>query len=115
RRLTEFELPWLGGYENSTPVRVGNLASQQFQLDVYGEVLDLLHVCRRQGLETSEDTWRFEQALLRYLEDAWREPDEGIWEVRGPRRHFTHSKVMAWSAFDSAIRDAEHFGFEVPS
>lgn len=115
RRLTEFELPWLDGYENSTPVRVGNLASQQFQLDVYGEVLDLLHVCRRLGLETSDDTWRFQLALLRFLEDAWQEPDEGIWEVRGPRRHFTHSKLMAWSAFDSAIKDAEHFGLQGPT
>jgi GH15 family glucan-1,4-alpha-glucosidase len=110
RRLTELELPWLNGYENSKPVRIGNLASEQFQLDVYGEVLDMLHVCRRQGLETSEDVWRFELALLRYLVEAWKKPDEGIWEVRGPRRHFTHSKVMAWAAFDRAEKDAVHFG-----
>jgi GH15 family glucan-1,4-alpha-glucosidase len=108
RRLTEFELPWLTGYEQSQPVRVGNAASEQFQLDVYGEVLDMLHVCRKQGISESETDWRFQRALLHFLESAWRQPDEGIWEVRGPRRHFTHSKVMAWVAFDRAVKAVEH-------
>jgi GH15 family glucan-1,4-alpha-glucosidase len=107
RRLTEFELPWLAGYEQSQPVRVGNAASEQFQLDVYGEVLDMLHVCRKQGISESETDWRFQRALLHFLESAWRQPDEGIWEVRGPRRHFTHSKVMAWVAFDRAVKAVE--------
>jgi GH15 family glucan-1,4-alpha-glucosidase len=114
RRLTELELPWLAGYEESKPVRIGNAASEQFQLDVYGEVLDMLHLCRRQGLPESKPAWRFERALLRFLETAWQEPDEGIWEVRGPRRHFTHSKVMAWVAFDRAVKAVEQFGFDGP-
>jgi GH15 family glucan-1,4-alpha-glucosidase len=110
RRLTELELEWLPGYENSRPVRIGNAASKQFQLDVYGEVLDMMHVSRRQGLSCDENAWRFEKALLKHLENAWKEPDEGIWEVRGPRRHFTHSKVMAWVAFDRAVKAVERFG-----
>jgi hypothetical protein len=84
-------------------VRIGNAASDQFQLDVYGEVMDSLHVARRIGVEPDPDTWALELALMQSLEQRWREPDEGIWEVRGPRRHFTHSKVMAWVAFDRAI------------
>jgi GH15 family glucan-1,4-alpha-glucosidase len=115
RRLTELELDWLDGYENSRPVRIGNAASQQFQLDVYGEVLDMLHVCRRQGLAESEAAWRFEKALLRFLETAWAEPDEGIWEVRGPRRHFTHSKALAWVAFDRAVKAVERFRMSGPA
>jgi GH15 family glucan-1,4-alpha-glucosidase len=114
RRLTELELPWLPGYEGSKPVRTGNAASRQFQLDVYGEVFDMLHVCRRHGLPHEDEVWNFERALLSYLEKAWQEPDEGIWEVRGPRRHFTHSKVMAWVAFDRAIKAVERFGFDGP-
>lgn len=114
RRLTELELRWLPGYESSTPVRIGNAASDQFQLDVYGEVCDMLHQCRREGLERSDDAWRFEQHLLNFLESNWRNPDEGIWEVRGPRRHFTHSKVMAWVAFDRAVKAVQQFGFEGP-
>ncbi|RIK78087.1 MAG: glucoamylase [Planctomycetota bacterium] len=114
RRLPELELPWLPGYEGSAPVRTGNAASRQFQLDVYGEVIDMLHVCRRQGLDVGPDIWRFEKALLRFLEQAWTEPDEGIWEVRGPRRCFTHSKVMAWVAFDRAVKAVECFGADGP-
>jgi GH15 family glucan-1,4-alpha-glucosidase len=114
RRLTELELPWLAGYERSQPVRIGNAASEQFQLDVYGEVLDMLHLCRRQGLPESKPTWRFEHALLKFLETAWKEPDEGLWEVRGPRRHFTHSKVMAWVAVDRAVKAVEDYDLKGP-
>ena len=110
RRLTELELGWLAGYENSRPVRIGNAASGQFQLDVYGEVMDMLHVCRRQGLPEDEPSWRLQHALLEFLEKGWKGADEGIWEVRGPRRHFTHSKVMAWVAFDRAVKAVECFG-----
>jgi GH15 family glucan-1,4-alpha-glucosidase len=113
RRLTEFELPWLPGYEGSRPVRVGNAAHSQLQLDVYGEILDAMHQCRCQGLE-SDDSWRLEQALLTFLEGSWHLPDRGIWEVRGPARQLTHSKVMAWVAFDRAIRAVERFGREGP-
>jgi GH15 family glucan-1,4-alpha-glucosidase len=107
RRLAEAELPWLAGYEHSPPVRTGNAASEQFQLDVYGEVIDMLYLGRRKGLPDSDAAWRLELAILRFLEEAWEQPDEGIWEVRGPRRHFTHSKVMAWVAFDRAIKTAQ--------
>ncbi|HXQ86855.1 MAG TPA: glycoside hydrolase family 15 protein, partial [Gaiella sp.] len=110
RRLTEVELEWLPGYERSTPVRIGNAASQQRQLDVYGEVLDALYHARLSGLEPSKDAWALIRKLLQWLEKGWREPDEGIWEVRGPRRHFTHSKVMAWVAFDRAVRMIEEDG-----
>src|ERR1700691_6282076 len=114
RRLQEFEIPWLPGYEASAPVRIGNGAVGQLQLDVYGEVLDAFYVARRAGLSTSEPTWALESSLLLHLEKIWREPDEGIWEVRGGRRHFTHSKVMAWVAFDRAVRSIEEFGLEGP-
>ena len=110
RRLNEMTLPWLPGYENSRPVRVGNAAYDQFQLDVFGEVLDCLHVGRRYGLDGDRDEWRIEREMLARLEVLWREPDEGIWEVRGPRQHFTHSKLMAWVAFDRAVKDAERLG-----
>jgi GH15 family glucan-1,4-alpha-glucosidase len=115
RHLTELEIEWLPGYENSKPVRVGNAAFKQYQLDVYGEVMDVLHLTRRLGLPPSEDAWRVQLALMRFLEKGWSEPDEGIWEVRGPRRHFTHSKVMAWVAFDRSIAAVEHFGLEGPA
>lgn len=115
RRLTELELPWLPGYEGSAPVRVGNGACGQHQLDVYGEVLDAMHQCRRYGLEAGGAGWGLQRALTEFLESNWREPDEGIWEVRGPRRHFTHSKVMAWVAFDRAIKAVERFGLEGPA
>jgi GH15 family glucan-1,4-alpha-glucosidase len=114
RRLDEIELPWLPGYQNSAPVRVGNAASRQFQLDVYGEVMDSLHLARVAGLEPDPATWDFIVLMLKTLETRWQEPDEGIWEVRGPRLHFTHSKVMAWVAFDRAIKDAEAGGLEGP-
>jgi GH15 family glucan-1,4-alpha-glucosidase len=111
RRLTEFELDWLDGYEGSKPVRVGNAASGQFQLDVYGEVADALYQAYRHGLGQLDDAWRLSRVLLRFLDKAWKQPDEGIWEVRGPRRHFTHSKVMAWVAFDRVVRAVEQLGY----
>ena len=114
RRLVEYEVPWLSGYENSRPVRIGNGASTQFQLDVYGEVMDVLYEARRHDLERDENSWALQGALLANLERRWREPDEGIWEVRGGRRHFTHSKVMAWVAFDRGIRTIEEYGHEGP-
>ncbi|HEX6844422.1 MAG TPA: glycoside hydrolase family 15 protein [Actinomycetota bacterium] len=114
RRIPELELDWLPGYEGSLPVRVGNDASRQFQLDVYGEVLDLLHQASREGLPHEAAAWEMELRIVDVLESAWREPDEGIWEVRGGRRHFTHSKVMAWVGLDRAIRGVELFGFEAP-
>lgn len=114
RRLHEVELPWLPGYEGSAPVRVGNGAYDQFQLDVFGEVIDALHQARRGGLETDPSAWKLELGMMDYLESAWAKPDEGIWEVRGPRRHFTHSKMMAWVAVDRAIRGIEQFKLEGP-
>jgi GH15 family glucan-1,4-alpha-glucosidase len=110
RRLRELELPWLPGYEGSRPVRIGNDASAQFQLDVYGEVMDVLHQARRREIEPNDQSWSLQQVLLANLERRWREPDEGIWEVRGPRRHFTHSKMMAWVAFDRGVKAVEQFG-----
>jgi GH15 family glucan-1,4-alpha-glucosidase len=110
RRIWEMEVPWLPGYEGSAPVRIGNAAVHQFQLDVYGEVLDTMHYARRVGLKPDPDGWALERALIGFLESAWQEPDEGIWEVRGPRRHFTHSKVMAWVGFDRAVKAVERFG-----
>jgi GH15 family glucan-1,4-alpha-glucosidase len=114
RRLTEFELPWLAGYEGSAPVRVGNAASEQLQIDVYGEVMDALYQARVHGLEIEQQAWRLQKTLLSYLEKAWRQPDEGIWEIRGERRHFVHSKVMAWVAFDRAVRTVETQGLDGP-
>jgi GH15 family glucan-1,4-alpha-glucosidase len=114
RRIPELELDWLPGYEGSLPVRVGNDASRQFQLDVYGEVLDLLHQASREGLPHEAAAWQMELRIVEVLESTWREPDEGIWEVRGGRRHFTHSKVMAWVGLDRAIRSVELFGFAAP-
>ncbi len=110
RRLTELELPWLAGYENSKPVRIGNAAYKQHQLDVYGEVMATLHSARRLGLQKNEDAWRIQRGIMRFLESAWQQPDEGIWEVRGPRQHFVHSKVMAWVAFDRAVKTIEQLG-----
>jgi len=114
RRLDEYELGWLPGYGDAKPVRVGNAAARQFQLDVYGEVMDTLHLARSAGLEPEAAAWDVQLALLEFLEASWQQPDEGIWEVRGPRRHFTHSKVMAWVAFDRAVKDAELHGVEGP-
>ncbi|AWI32941.1 glycoside hydrolase family 15 protein [Streptomyces sp. ICN441] len=107
RRLPEAELPWLRGYENSAPVRIGNRAVDQLQLDVYGGVMDSLRLGREAGLESAPHAWNLQLSLLGFLESTWREPDEGLWEVRGPRRHFVHSKVMAWVAADRAVRTLE--------
>ncbi len=114
RRLDEYELPWLPGYENSTPVRVGNAAAGQVQLDVYGELIGALYVARRAGLAYDAISWSLECALVGHLEKIWEQPDDGIWEVRGGRQHFVHSKVMVWLAFDRAVRSATEFGLEAP-
>jgi GH15 family glucan-1,4-alpha-glucosidase len=113
RRLTELELDWLPGYEGSRPVRTGNAASAQFQLDVYGEVADTLHVTRKLGMPVKGGVQGIGKAILDFLEDGWRHPDDGIWEVRGPAQHFTHSKVMAWVAFDRAVKSSELPGFDM--
>ena len=114
RRLTELELDWMNGYEGSRPVRIGNQASEQLQLDVYGEVLDALFQGRARGLPAEAPAWALQRKLLQHLETAWRQPDEGLWEIRGPRRHFTHSKVMCWVAFDRAVRSVEEQRLEGP-
>ena len=110
RRLEEYEIPWLSGYENSKPVRIGNAASNQFQLDVYGEVLGAMHYAHQAGIKNRETDWRLQVALVEFLESKWDQPDEGIWEVRGGRKHFTHSKMMAWMAFDRAVKLVEECG-----
>ena len=115
RRLTEYEIPWLRGYEGSAPVRVGNAASEQLQLDIFGEVIDALYQARAHGLALERPAWELQKTLIRYLERAWTEPDEGIWEIRGERRHFVHSKVMAWVAFDRAVRSVEEQGLDGPA
>jgi GH15 family glucan-1,4-alpha-glucosidase len=115
RRLTEVELDWLPGYEGSLPVRIGNAAHGQRQLDVYGELMDAMHQARRAGVAPDTAAWDLQRRLLEHLESAWQEPDEGIWEVRGPQRHFTHSKVMAWVAFDRAVKTVERSGLEGPA
>jgi GH15 family glucan-1,4-alpha-glucosidase len=115
RRLPEVELPWLSGYEGSSPVRTGNAASGQFQLDVWGETLDALFLARQAGLPADRDAWAVQVALMNYLESAWREPDNGLWEVRGDRRHFTHSKVMAWAAADRMARSVRTHGLPGPA
>jgi len=107
RRLSEFELPWLNGYENSRPVRIGNAAADQFQLDIFGEVVDAMYHAHRAGIEMADPEWRMLVSLLEFLETKWNKPDSGIWEVRGGPRHFTHSKVMAWVAFDRAVKLVE--------
>ena len=115
RRLTEQTLPWLAGYEGSRPVRIGNAAYGQIQLDVYGEILDALDVARKYQLDASRDGWEFQKVLLEDLEGKWMNPDEGIWEVRGGARHFTHSRLMAWVAYDRAIRAVEAYGLSGPA
>src|SRR5215210_4528301 len=115
RRLTELELDWLPGYEGSAPVRIGNAASDQFQLDVYCELMDALTQAAEGGIQADEAAWRLQVALMEYLEGAWDEPDEGTWEMRGERRPFVHSRVMAWVAFDRAVRMVERFGREGPA
>jgi glucoamylase len=107
RHLMEWEVDWLPGYRANGPVRIGNAAYRQTQLDVYGEVMDVLHLARERGLAESEESWALQRGMLRHLEKIWRQPDRGLWEVRGPDRHFTHSRVMVWVAFDRAIRAAE--------
>ena len=114
KRLAEWEVPWLAGYEGSRPVRIGNAAADQLQLDVFGEVLDAMHQARVGGLPPLADAWDFQRVLMSHLEEIWPLEDEGIWEVRGGRRHFTYSKMMAWVAFDRTIRSAEAFGLEGP-
>jgi len=110
RRLEEYEIPWLSGYENSKPVRIGNAASNQFQLDVYGEVLVVMWQADHVGIKMEEPDWHLVVQLMKFLESNWQKPDEGIWEVRGGRKHFTHSKMMAWLAFDRAVKLVEECG-----
>jgi GH15 family glucan-1,4-alpha-glucosidase len=114
RRLSEFEVDWLPGYENSRPVRVGNAASEQFQLDVYGELMDATDRARHHRIDVHSQAWSLQRKLMQFVEDHWSDPDDGIWEVRGPRQHFTHSRVMAWVAFDRAVRAVERYGLEGP-
>jgi GH15 family glucan-1,4-alpha-glucosidase len=114
KRLTEWEVPWLAGYEGSKPVRIGNAASDQLQIDVFGEVMDALHQARVGELQYLAEGWDFQRALLSHLEQVWSSEDDGIWEVRGGRRHLTHSKVMAWVAFDRAVRSHDEFGLGGP-
>src|SRR5215831_15401837 len=114
RRLMEAELPWLPGHQGSAPVRIGNAAHNQLQLDTFGEVMDALHQARCKGIAATESGWELQRAFLSHLERIWTEPDEGIWETRGGPQHFTYSKVMAWVAFDRSIKSAEQFGLEAP-
>jgi GH15 family glucan-1,4-alpha-glucosidase len=114
RRLVELELPWLPGYADSRPVRIGNGAVQQLQLDVFGEVMDCLYQARRAGLPSDEEVWDLKRHLLHYVERCWEQPDEGLWEVRGGRQQFTHSKVMAWVAVDRAVKSVEAYGLQGP-
>jgi GH15 family glucan-1,4-alpha-glucosidase len=115
RRLPEWTVEWLRGYEGSAPVRIGNAAAHQLQLDVFGEVLDALAVARDRGVVAEENAWALQRMLVEHLSTRWREPDEGLWEVRGPRQHFTHSKVMCWVAFDRAARAVETGGLPGPA
>src|SRR5580704_9503805 len=114
RRLTEWTAAWLPGYENSAPVRIGNAAHSQLQLDVFGEIMDTYHQARRGGLTSNQSGWDIQLAFADHLKKVWREPDHGIWEMRGPPQHFTYSKVMAWVAYDRAIKSAETFGLDAP-
>jgi Glycosyl hydrolases family 15 len=114
RRLDEWLLPWLSGYEASNPVRIGNAAAGQLQIDIYGEVLDALYQASVLGLGDVHVDWDLQSALIQHLAAIWKEPDDGIWEVRGERRHFTHSKVMAWVAFDRAIKSVDRYGVPGP-
>ena len=115
RRLTELELDWLPGYGSAKPVRTGNAAHEQLQLDVYGELADVLWQGVRADMPLSDEQWSLLRLLLEITRGRWSEPDEGIWEVRGPRRHFTHSKVMCWVAFDRALAIAERDGLRRPA
>jgi len=115
RRLPEMEISWLPGYEGSRPVRIGNGAVDQLQLDVYGEVMNCLYLARSSGLSADDRAWAMQRRLLEWLESHWDEPDEGLWEVRGPRRHFVHSKIMTWVALDRGVRQVERFGRSGPA
>jgi GH15 family glucan-1,4-alpha-glucosidase len=115
RRLPEVELDWLAGYEGSRPVRVGNAAHQQLQVDVYGELMDAIYVARRMGMDHEETIWDLQQLLLENLEGKWSRPDHGLWEVRGEPQHFTHSRLMSWVAFDRAVKCIEQWDFEGPA
>jgi GH15 family glucan-1,4-alpha-glucosidase len=114
RRLVEYEADWLAGYEGSVPVRIGNAAVEQLQLDVYGEVITCLDLARQSGIDGNDHAWNLQVALLDFLEGCWQEPDEGLWEVRGPRQHFTHSKFMAWAAANRMVHAAEATGVDAP-
>ena len=114
RQLTEWEVPWLPGYQGAAPVRIGNAASDQLQLDVYGELIDAIYQARKHMLAPVAAAWAQQQKLIEYLERIWQQPDDGIWEVRGGRRHFTHSKIMAWVALDRTVRDVERFKLQAP-
>ena len=114
RRLPEWEVPWLGGYQGAKPVRAGNAAARQSQLDVYGEIMDALHHGRHSELGSNEQGWELQKGLLDHLETVWQKPDHGIWEVRGDQQHFTNSKVMAWVAFDRAVKTIERFKMDGP-
>jgi glucoamylase len=114
RHLVEWEADWLPGYQGAKPVRLGNAAYRQLQLDVYGEVMDALHLARERGIEERPDSWAMQRGLMTHLEKIWQEPDNGLWEVRGPGRHFTHSRVMLWVAFDRAVRAVEEDGLPGP-
>jgi GH15 family glucan-1,4-alpha-glucosidase len=114
RRLDEWNIPWLAGYETSTPVHVGNAAAGQVQLDVYGEVMDALYFGRTKGMPSDKTAWELERSLIAHLQQIWDQPDDGVWEQRGGRKQFTHSKVMAWVAVDRGIRSAEEFGLDGP-
>jgi GH15 family glucan-1,4-alpha-glucosidase len=114
RRLAEWEVDWLPGYENSAPVRIGNAAHSQLQLDVFGEIMDTYHQARRGGLTSNNSGWEIQLAFAEHLKKIWNEPDQGIWEMRGPPQHFTYSKVMAWVAYDRAIKSVETFGLDGP-
>ena len=115
RRLWEHELPWLPGHAGSKPVRIGNAAHEQRQIDVYGEVMDAFHLGRKYGIESDDDTWRVQRVLLEFLEGEWQKPDSSLWEVRGPERRYTHSAVMAWVAADRAVKAVEKYGFNSPA
>jgi len=114
RRIDERTIGWLPGYEGSRPVRVGNAAVSQLQLDVYGELLDVLYIARSAGLNANDDAWSVQRACLDWLESCWEQPDEGMWEIRSARRHFTFSKVMVWAAFDRAVKTVEQLGGDGP-
>jgi carbohydrate kinase (thermoresistant glucokinase family) len=114
RQLAEWEVPWLPGYQGAVPVRIGNAASIQLQLDVYGELMDAIYQARKDGLAPVESAWPQQRTLIEHLEQIWEQPDDGIWEVRGGRRHFTLSKIMAWVALDRTVRDAERFKLKAP-